>query len=95
MFNYRLQWEAMCFAKASGCHTYDMWGAPEVFDQTDPLWGVYRFKDGFGGQVVRTLGAWDYPIKPFIYRLYSQILPRVLSWMRKRGKSETERSMQV
>jgi len=93
MFNYRLQWEAMVRAKAAGCRTYDMWGAPDTFNEEDPLWGVYRFKDGFGGRVVRTFGAWDFPTRPLIYRLYSQILPGILRWMRKRGKSETQRSM--
>lgn len=93
MFNYRLQWEAMRRAKAAGCHAYDMWGAPDEFTEDDPLWGVYRFKDGFGGQVVRTLGAWDYPVRPMIYKLYHQVLPRILGWMRRRGKSSTKRSM--
>lgn len=93
MFNYRLQWEAMVRAKAAGCTEYDMWGAPDAFNKDDPLWGVYRFKDGFGGQVVRTLGAWDYPVRPLIYRFYSHVLPRVLGWMRSRGKSETRRSV--
>jgi lipid II:glycine glycyltransferase (peptidoglycan interpeptide bridge formation enzyme) len=93
MFNYRLQWEAMMRSKAAGCRTYDMWGAPDEFSEDDPLWGVYRFKDGFGGQVVRTLGAWDYPVRPLIYRFYSQILPHILGWMRKRGKLKTKRSM--
>jgi lipid II:glycine glycyltransferase (peptidoglycan interpeptide bridge formation enzyme) len=93
MFNYRLQWEGMVRAKAAGCHTYDMWGAPDTFNEEDPLWGVYRFKDGFGGRVVRTLGAWDFPTRPLIYRLYSQILPGILRWMRKRGKNETKRIM--
>jgi lipid II:glycine glycyltransferase (peptidoglycan interpeptide bridge formation enzyme) len=93
MFTYRLQWEAMVHAKAAGCAAYDMWGAPDVFDQSDSMWGVYRFKDGFGGQVVRTLGAWDYPVRPLAYRLYSQALPRVLNVMRRRGKSETRRGM--
>lgn len=26
------------------------------------LWGVYRFKQGFGGDVVRMVGAWDTPL---------------------------------
>jgi len=93
MFNYRLQWEAMVRAKAAGCTDYDMWGAPDAFSEDDPLWGVYHFKDGFGGQVIRTLGAWDCPMRPLIYRLYSQVLPSILGWMRKRGKTETKRSV--
>ena len=93
MFNYRLQWEAMLRSKEAGCREYDMWGAPDVFNENDPLWGVYRFKDGFGGKVVRTLGAWDYPVKPFLYKSYTQVLPRILGWMRNKGKTETQRSL--
>jgi len=93
MFNYRLQWEAMRRAKAVGCHTYDMWGAPDTFREDDPMWGVYRFKDGFGGQVVRTLGAWDLPIRSLIYTGYCQTLPRILQVMRARGNKTTQRSI--
>lgn len=93
MFNYRLQWEAMVRSKDAGCREYDMWGAPDEFNQDDPLWGVYRFKDGFGGKVIRTIGAWDYPVRPFLYKSYTQILPRILGWMRNKGKTETKRSL--
>lgn len=93
MFTYRLQWEAMTRARAAGCRTYDMWGAPDTFSEDDPLWGVYRFKDGFGGQVVRTLGAWDFPVRSLIYTGYCQILPRILNIMRARGKQATKRSL--
>jgi lipid II:glycine glycyltransferase (peptidoglycan interpeptide bridge formation enzyme) len=93
MFTYRLQWEAMLRAKAAGCHTYDMWGAPDTFSEDDMLWGVYRFKDGFGGQVVRTLGAWDFPVRRLIYTSYCHILPRILQIMRARGKQATKRSL--
>lgn len=93
MFNYRLQWEAMLHSKEAGCREYDMWGAPDEFNEDGRLWGVYRFKDGFGGKVVRTLGAWDYPVKPFLYKSYTQILPRILGWMRQKGKTETKRSL--
>lgn len=93
MFNYRLQWEGMLHAIAAGCRIYDMWGAPDSFDEDDPLWGVYRFKDGFGGQVVRTLGAWDFPVRPVLYQGYCQVLPRLLNVMRARGKSATKRSL--
>ena len=95
MFNYRLQWEAMIRSRVAGCRTYDMWGAPDTFDEADPLWGVYRFKDGFGGEVVRTLGAWDLPLRPLVYKAYNQVLPRILDVMRKRGKTTTKRSMNI
>lgn len=94
MPNYLLQWEAMRRAKAAGCQTYDLWGAPEVFDESDDMWGVYRFKEGLGGQVLRTLGAYDLPLRPFYYRLYTQTLPRLLDILRRRGNRQTQRSIQ-
>jgi len=91
MPNYLLQWEAMRRARANGCLIYDLWGAPDVFDEKDALWGVFRFKEGFGGQVVRRIGAWDLPVRPWLYRLYTQVLPRLLEIMRWRGRERTRR----
>ena len=85
MPTYLLQWEAIRRAKAAGCAVYDFWGAPEVFDERDPMWGVYRFKAGFRGQVVRTLGAWDYPARPLLYALFVRGVPLALAaWRRLR-----------
>ncbi len=85
MPNYLLQWEAIRRAKAAGCSIYDFWGAPDEFAPADPLWGVWRFKAGFRGHVVRTLGAWDYPCRRGAYWLYMCTLPRVLAGMRAIG----------
>jgi lipid II:glycine glycyltransferase (peptidoglycan interpeptide bridge formation enzyme) len=95
MPNYLLQWEAMRRAKNAGCTTYDLWGAPSIFNESDPLWGVFRFKEGLGGTVVRHIGAWDLPTQPIIYRLYTQILPRLLAMMRRRGQTRTRQSLAV
>jgi peptidoglycan pentaglycine glycine transferase (the first glycine) len=89
MPNYLLQWEAMKRAKARGCLIYDLWGAPDEFNESDSMWGVFRFKEGLGGQVVRTLGAWDFAPNPFWYKMYSEIIPRLLNVMRARGKART------
>ena len=93
MPTYLLQWEAMKRARAKGCNVYDLWGAPDVFDESDSMWGVYRFKEGLGGKVVRTLGAWDFAPNPVWYKLYSEIIPRVLDVMRSRGKTKTRQSL--
>jgi lipid II:glycine glycyltransferase (peptidoglycan interpeptide bridge formation enzyme) len=93
MPTYLLQWEAMKRAKAKGCVVYDLWGAPDVFDENDSMWGVYRFKEGLGGTVVRTLGAFDFAPTPLWYKLYSEIIPRVLDVMRSRGKSKTKQNL--
>jgi peptidoglycan pentaglycine glycine transferase (the first glycine) len=80
MPTYLLQWEAMLWARERGCRVYDLWGVPdeneaeleaEFTERNDGLWGVYRFKRGFGGRLVRTAGAWDLVYAPRRYRLYA------------------------
>lgn len=80
MPNYLLQWEAIRWARSQGCTIYDLWGVPD-FDlatleanfakYNTGLWGVYRFKRGFGGELKRSAGSWDRVYNPFLYRLYS------------------------
>ncbi|MEO8608301.1 MAG: peptidoglycan bridge formation glycyltransferase FemA/FemB family protein [Chloroflexota bacterium] len=84
MPNYLLQWEAMRWAKKQGYAVYDMWGAPDDFNESDSMWGVYEFKRGFRGTVTRHIGAWDYAPYPALYTAYSQLWPRVLNWLRRR-----------
>jgi len=84
MSNYLLQWEAICWARARGCATYDLWGIPDEVGQhpggctrratecTGDLWGVYRFKQGFGGRVVRYLGVYDDVYLRPLYWLYNK-----------------------
>jgi lipid II:glycine glycyltransferase (peptidoglycan interpeptide bridge formation enzyme) len=89
MPTYLVQWDGIRWAKSNQCAVYDMWGAPDQFTESDPMWGVFRFKNGFGGEVVRTLGAWDYPIKPTLYKLYTRLLPLLLNRMRTVGDRQT------
>ncbi|NIO67757.1 MAG: peptidoglycan bridge formation glycyltransferase FemA/FemB family protein [Anaerolineae bacterium] len=86
MPNHLLQWEAIRWAKGEGCTVYDMWGAPDVLSEDDPLWGVYRFKEGFGGQFVRHIGAYDYPVSRPLYWFYTVLMPRYLDLLRARHR---------
>ena len=86
MPTYLLQWQAMRWAMAQGCTTYDWWGAPDELSEADPMWGVYRFKQGFGGRFTRWIGAWDYAPRPALYRAYTQAMPRVLNFMRRKHR---------
>lgn len=88
MPNYLLQWEAMRLSKSLGCETYDLWGAPDEFAPEDRMFGVFRFKEGLGAQVVRTPGAWDYVCNKPLYFAYMKVLPRVLGWMRRKRVSQ-------
>lgn len=90
MPTYLLQWEAIRWAKARGCTLYDLWGVPDedegvleaqFSERSDGLWGVYRFKRGFGGRLVRSVGAWDRVYNAPLYWLYSR-------WMNRRERQE-------
>jgi peptidoglycan pentaglycine glycine transferase (the first glycine) len=79
MPTYLLQWEAIRWAKNKGCKTYDMWGIPDFsestleedfLDRSEGLWGVYRFKRGFGGEIRRTIGTFDRVYRPLLFKLY-------------------------
>jgi peptidoglycan pentaglycine glycine transferase (the first glycine) len=86
MPNHALQWAAILWAKGRGCRTYDLWGIPDevgenpqAYAESDSwgsggLWGVYRFKQGFGGHVVRYVGAWDMPLSTAGHALYRAAL---------------------
>lgn len=60
MAPYALQWRAMMISKEKGCNEYDMFGIAPKADPAHPMYGLYRFKSGFGGEIYRTMGCWDY-----------------------------------
>ena len=76
---YLIQWEAIRWARRLGCTTYDLWGIPDeeedileahFTERNEDLWGVYRFKRGYGGKVLRAAGPWDRVYQPMLYSLY-------------------------
>jgi lipid II:glycine glycyltransferase (peptidoglycan interpeptide bridge formation enzyme) len=79
MASYGVQWAAIQWARARGAKVYDMYGVPDEDPETleaqfeqrnDDLWGVYRFKRGWGGTVIRSVGAWDRVYHSLFYLLY-------------------------
>jgi len=79
MAPYLVQWAAIRWAQSRGHRCYDLWGIPDADSATleaefgqrqDGLWGVYRFKRGFGGRHVQSIGAFDYVYQPLLYQLY-------------------------
>ena len=82
MPTYLLQWEGMAWASKRGCRQYDLWGIPKEAladggheGREDGLWGVYRFKQGFGGEPVGYAGAFDYVYAPLHYQLWQRLVP--------------------
>ncbi|MBO0795538.1 MAG: peptidoglycan bridge formation glycyltransferase FemA/FemB family protein, partial [Ktedonobacteraceae bacterium] len=69
MPNHLLQWEAMTWAKRNGATSYDLWGIPPTDDDDESMAGVYRFKSGWGGRVVRFLGCYERVYQPLAMSL--------------------------
>jgi len=83
MASYGVQWAGIQWAKSTGAKTYDMYGVPDADPETleaqfetrdDGLWGVYRFKRGWGGTVIRSVGAWDRVYNRLIYEAYRRVI---------------------
>jgi lipid II:glycine glycyltransferase (peptidoglycan interpeptide bridge formation enzyme) len=85
---YAAQWAAIQWCKERGCSYYDLWGVPDApedeleacfQERDDGLWGVYRHKRGYGGEVRRTVGSVD--------RIYNNRLYRLYQWRRRRAEA--------
>ncbi len=70
MAPHLLQWESIKQAQQKGDKVYDFWGiAPE--DGSKPSWqGITRFKKGFGGQALKSPGAYDLIYNKTWYSIY-------------------------
>ncbi|MEG1498113.1 MAG: peptidoglycan bridge formation glycyltransferase FemA/FemB family protein [Bacteroidales bacterium] len=63
MPTYAMQWKAIQIAKAYGCKEYDLFGIAPEAEPSHPMYGLYKFKTGFGGSIYHQMGCWDYPFK--------------------------------
>lgn len=81
MPTHLLQFEAMKWARDHGCAWYDLWGIPSTDTPPDEasekelnvrsgLWGVYRFKQGFGGETVSYPGVFERQYYPRLIHLW-------------------------
>ncbi len=68
MPNNLLHFEAIKLGKKLGAKHYDFWSSYKNFpNPTDPWYGTYVFKKGFGGEEVHYLGAYDFVFNKPIY----------------------------
>lgn len=75
MPNYLIQWEMICWAKEQGCTLYDFRGVSGDLDESNPLYGLYKFKKGFNGEFTEFVGDWDAVYDSFFYFLWTRALP--------------------
>jgi len=72
MAPYLLHWYIMKRAKKNGFLYYDFWGVIAPGTKVKHPWqGVTRFKMGFGGTTYVYPGAFDFPYKKRMYKIYT------------------------
>jgi len=65
MPNYLLQWEMIKWSLELKCRIYDFRGVSGDLSEDNPLYGLYRFKKGFGGDLTEFVGELELTFKPF------------------------------
>ncbi len=87
---YGLLWRCILQAHARGATRFDFGGIPaDPDDAKDPMRGPYLFKKGFGGTVVRWVGAHDAVPRPLAYaafRIAEPAYTRVLQLAGRRAR---------
>lgn len=67
---YTSHWEMMKYAIENNFERYNFYGITGDFREENPLYGLYLFKKGFGGQVVELLGEFDLVVNKKDYMMY-------------------------
>ena len=66
MPNYLLQWSMIKWAVENGCRIYDFRGVSGDLSEDNPLYGLYRFKKGFGGDFTEFVGEFELVFNPLV-----------------------------
>ncbi len=78
--SHLLQWEIIQWMKDRGVTSYDLCGTPpsdQIADESHPHYGLGRFKTSFNKTVTDYIGAYDLPVRPFAYKIWSRIGERL------------------
>lgn len=73
MPTYLLQWEMIKLALEKKCEIYDLGGVSGYKDENSPIYGVYRFKSGFNGEVIEFIDELYMVFNPFINVIWNII----------------------
>ena len=74
MPNYLIQWEMIRWAVETGCTVYDFQGVSGNLSEDHHLYGLYRFKKGFGGTLDELAGEFDYIYLPLRAKLVDKAI---------------------
>ena len=67
---YSIHYEMIKYAVENGYEHYNFYGISSDLSPKAPLYGVYIFKKGFGGEVVELIGEYDFVVRKGYYLLF-------------------------
>ncbi|MEE1279297.1 MAG: peptidoglycan bridge formation glycyltransferase FemA/FemB family protein, partial [Oscillospiraceae bacterium] len=94
MPNYLLQLEMIRWAVDTGCDIYDFRGVSGDLTPENPLYGLYKFKKGFSGELTEFIGEFELVTKPFVYKFMQKarhilsLCTRTVYRIKNRGKKK-------
>jgi lipid II:glycine glycyltransferase (peptidoglycan interpeptide bridge formation enzyme) len=88
MATYLLQWEGIRRARGWGCRLYDFRAVPDLLREDQDMYGVYRFKEGFGGYQYTTMHTYSQMYQPGAFGLWQAYFSgrfAITNWRRRRA----------
>lgn len=76
MPNFAMQWSMIQDSIDMGIDIYDFRGVSGDLDESNPLYGLYKFKKGFNGDFVEFIGEGDLIINKGVYKLFKDFFPK-------------------
>lgn len=88
--NYNTYYEHIKYCKEKGIKIYDQFGTIGDLSKTNPRLGLHEFKKKFGGDYVEFIGEWDYILNPFMYFVFTKLVPIYRKKIRNKSKKELQ-----
>ena len=91
--NYGTYFEHIKYCKNKGIKIYDQFGTIGDLSPNNPRLGLHEFKKKFGGDYVEFIGEWDYITNPFMYFVFTKLVPIYRKLVRKKSKKNLENEL--
>ena len=84
--NYNTYFEHLKYCKDRGLKIYDQFGTIGDLSDNNPRLGLHEFKKKFGGDYIEFIGEWDYITNPFMYFIFTKLVPIYRKIIRQKSK---------
>lgn len=88
--NYKTYETHIRYYHDKGIKTYDQFGTIGDLRKENPLLGLHEFKKKFGGNYVEFVGEFDYVLKPFMYFVFTKLVPLYRNFIKKMAKKKNK-----